>query len=443
MSAIVEQMPNLGANVVPSLVSIACQSTLLILVVAGAGRLWRGSSANLRYWLWQLVAFKLLLMPFWNRPIDSQWLAEWRTSSAGQEGNSANSSEAPVAGPREPMTNSPAANAPIDNSSGNTPARSLTENDRNIEQPALSDKTTPRQVEPAAQENTVIPISPRPLTVVADIATPNGARQAPSSEPSPLSNASPSSNPTDITTHAATTQQRSDTVPVGSPAALVPDRTATVETQSDERATGISAAGQQTQPPASTETTSSRDTVAPNRATAASTSRWGLWLFAAWVVGFAWQIFRVALQFRRLSGLLTHSQPADGAIQQEVDGLCAKLKIRRVPRVVVTNCDVSPFACGMLRPVIVITTRVVTQYRDEEVRQILLHELAHVKRYDLWWAWLTEMCRMVYFWHPLAYMVARRVQLERELACDQLAMSVGDFNAADYAETLIKTATRP
>ena len=48
---------------------------------------------------------------------------------------------------------------------------------------------------------------------------------------------------------------------------------------------------------------------------------------------------------------------------------------------------------------------------------------------------------MLYFFHPIAHWVSYRIRLERELACDQLAMAVSGKNAADYADTLVRVVS--
>ena len=72
---------------------------------------------------------------------------------------------------------------------------------------------------------------------------------------------------------------------------------------------------------------------------------------------------------------------------------------------------------------------------------MILHELAHVKRRDLAWGWPVEIARIVYFFHPLVYWVAYRLRLERELACDQLAMARSGHPPADYAQTLVQVVS--
>jgi beta-lactamase regulating signal transducer with metallopeptidase domain len=73
-----------------------------------------------------------------------------------------------------------------------------------------------------------------------------------------------------------------------------------------------------------------------------------------------------------------------------------------------------------------------------ELAQIVAHELAHVKRRDLVWGWIPEVARIVYFFHPVAHWAAARIRLERELACDQVAMHTSSRTPAEYAETLVR-----
>ena len=86
-------------------------------------------------------------------------------------------------------------------------------------------------------------------------------------------------------------------------------------------------------------------------------------------------------------------------------------------------------------------SRLMTSLSPTERRQVILHELAHVKRRDLMWGWPVEIARIVYFFHPLVYWVAYRLRLERELACDQLAMARSGHPPADYAQTLVQVVS--
>ena len=45
------------------------------------------------------------------------------------------------------------------------------------------------------------------------------------------------------------------------------------------------------------------------------------------------------------------------------------------------------------------------------------------------------------FFHPVAHWACARIRLERELACDQLAMALSGGNAADYALVLVQVVS--
>ena len=71
--------------------------------------------------------------------------------------------------------------------------------------------------------------------------------------------------------------------------------------------------------------------------------------------------------------------------------LARRLGLRRVPALVVTDLDVSPFVCGLWRQTLVLPCDLLAALDPSQLRQVLLHELAHVRRGDLLWGWLPEM----------------------------------------------------
>ncbi len=59
------------------------------------------------------------------------------------------------------------------------------------------------------------------------------------------------------------------------------------------------------------------------------------------------------------------------------------------------------------------------------------------QRGDLIWAWVPELARIMLWFHPVSHWVARRARLERELACDGLAMTLAEVDASGYAQTIV------
>jgi beta-lactamase regulating signal transducer with metallopeptidase domain len=101
----------------------------------------------------------------------------------------------------------------------------------------------------------------------------------------------------------------------------------------------------------------------------------------------------------------------------------------------------SPLVCGVFRPVLVLPATLFAALDEAACRQVLLHELAHVQRRDLLLGWIPEIARALYFFNPVAHWLCSRIRLERELACDQIAMALGGKDVGEYALTLVQVVS--
>ncbi|MGH9414940.1 MAG: carboxypeptidase regulatory-like domain-containing protein [Terriglobales bacterium] len=94
-----------------------------------------------------------------------------------------------------------------------------------------------------------------------------------------------------------------------------------------------------------------------------------------------------------------------------------------------------PFTLGWLRPRIVLPEALLAS--EAWTASALAHELAHVRRRDYLWAWLSELALLPLAWHPAARWLAGQAALEREAACDAAARAVD----AAYPSHLLDIAT--
>ncbi len=87
----------------------------------------------------------------------------------------------------------------------------------------------------------------------------------------------------------------------------------------------------------------------------------------------------------------------------------------------------------------IILPRSASSWTDERLRAVLLHEGAHVARHDTFFGMVSDALCAIYWFHPLAWLTARRARLERERACDDVVLSQG-VGRFDYAAALLDVA---
>ena len=77
-----------------------------------------------------------------------------------------------------------------------------------------------------------------------------------------------------------------------------------------------------------------------------------------------------------------------------------------------------PLVMGFVRPRIVLPASLVGQVSSEELESILIHEVAHLRRYDVWTNAFVRMIETCIAVNPLAWFIMRQLAMEREIACD-------------------------
>lgn len=163
-------------------------------------------------------------------------------------------------------------------------------------------------------------------------------------------------------------------------------------------------------------------------------------LVAVWLVVaaglFAWTLLR-ALRFRRW--LARSSRPAPKALLHEVAEIGHSLGLARVPEVHTTTACVSPMVCwtgGRVR--LVIPSSLLTRLNHQELRAVLAHELAHVRRRDHLVRWIEWLACSVFWWNPVAWWARRELRAAEEASCDALGVTALKYAPRDYAKSLLR-----
>lgn len=124
--------------------------------------------------------------------------------------------------------------------------------------------------------------------------------------------------------------------------------------------------------------------------------------------------------------------------------LGASLGLRRLPPLRVSAQIDSPQLVGPPATVL-LPQRQLAQLSDDELAMALHHELTHLRRRDLWWGWVPALARHLFFFHPLAHVIAREYAIAREQACDAAVLDSRRYAAHDYGRLLLRlgVARRP
>ena len=93
--------------------------------------------------------------------------------------------------------------------------------------------------------------------------------------------------------------------------------------------------------------------------------------------------------------------------------------------------------CGVFRPVVIVPANW-CEWSDEQRQCVLLHELAHVKRYDVALQIMARLTAAIYWFNPLVWYALGRLRVERELACDDCVLMAGERPSV-YAQALLRT----
>lgn len=115
---------------------------------------------------------------------------------------------------------------------------------------------------------------------------------------------------------------------------------------------------------------------------------------------------------------------------------------RRVPVVLFEGVQ-QPAILGLLWPRLLLPADAAA-LSDDQLRMIMLHELAHVRHWDIAANWLLLVIRAVHWWNPIYWLATGRFQTLREQACDAFALQrIEGAPTRDYGELLLKLADRP
>jgi len=151
---------------------------------------------------------------------------------------------------------------------------------------------------------------------------------------------------------------------------------------------------------------------------------WPRALFGIWLVGLLGMMGLLARQYLRLRRHLSGSAPVQDpqvldAFRQAREAIGVGSRVR-----LLTSASLSsPILVGLVRPRIMLPAGALEDLPADQLRPVLLHELAHLRRRDLWVNWIQVILQSLYWFHPLVWLANLRLRREREMIVDDVVLS--------------------
>lgn len=171
------------------------------------------------------------------------------------------------------------------------------------------------------------------------------------------------------------------------------------------------------------------------------------WIAVCYALGVGVMLVRLILASLRANRLGHHAQRIeDSPLVTTLNALAQQWSMKIVPALARAEEIVIPKVIGVLRPTILLPTSALSGLSPAELELILAHELAHVRRYDMWIYLLQRFAESVLFFNPLLWYLSRRISVLREFCCDEMACQSASSPAStfesrvEYATALLRIA---
>lgn len=143
---------------------------------------------------------------------------------------------------------------------------------------------------------------------------------------------------------------------------------------------------------------------------------------ALWLIGALFILTRMLVTHWRFTRKISRYAPStDQRLIKLWNTCCDQVHFRRSVPVIVTDDISQPSVMGALHPKLLLPTDL-TELSDSQLQLIMLHELAHLKRRDLWVNWFLFGLKLLHWWNPLYWLAATRYGSLREQSRDAMVL---------------------
>ena len=162
------------------------------------------------------------------------------------------------------------------------------------------------------------------------------------------------------------------------------------------------------------------------------------WIVWSWALGMVAFSLRFVLNYFSLRSLRHQSIALeDPYFSQLLTQVMTTIGLRRKVSLRLSSVIASPLTFGFFHPIVLLPIALVAQTSPSLLEALLRHELIHIRRADFLVNLMLSLLQILFFFHPLIWMITRRVQELREEACDAAVLYSGCDNLL-YAEALLQ-----
>lgn len=154
-------------------------------------------------------------------------------------------------------------------------------------------------------------------------------------------------------------------------------------------------------------------------------AKWPLAITLLWSVAFLYGSSRTVRSYLWLRGVKARAIASPAALPIT----------RRKARLLMSSDVSSPMAVGFLKPAVILPESLPVELESSEFDDVVLHEAAHLARFDDWANLAARMLGAALALHPVALWILRQIEREREIACDDWVVT-RTGKARAYAESL-------
>ncbi len=179
--------------------------------------------------------------------------------------------------------------------------------------------------------------------------------------------------------------------------------------------------------------------------TEASTTHIFLILMAVWISGaIVWGGLQIYKQSTFMKPILADRRSASKSVQARYARAGKLLKLKKLPALRKVSGNVGPMVSGVWHPVIILPKNFETDFTVHQQLYALMHELAHIKRKDMWMALGSLIFRAINWPNPIVHLAHHKFRTDQEAACDAFVLNILGSTPkarASYAQTLVHAAT--